>query len=203
MQATKTVLPRRVVPQPTPGIVPEGDCGACVLGGLLARPLEEVYDRFVGKREALSFHEMRQALHRAEHEWLLDRFIAEPPDWPFSRWIHSGAEWGHPAWQQHLSWWRYLMLAFDAGYYGVAAVSYDRRGPFEATDHWILLCGARWVPPDGPGAVRTEVLVSCSARTSPDEEWVESFTFLKERGGFNVLLARPNWRNRRTGNRHR
>jgi hypothetical protein len=38
---------------------------------------------------------------------------------------------------------------------------------------------------------KAEVLVSCSSTKTPAEEWVEADVFLKERGGFNVLLARP------------
>jgi hypothetical protein len=38
------ILPRRVKPQPVPGIVEGGDCGACVLGGLFDLSVEEVYE---------------------------------------------------------------------------------------------------------------------------------------------------------------
>ena len=61
----------------------------------------------------------------------------------------------------------------------------------------MLLCGARsWVEwTDFEGGSRgkpvQQVLVSCSARSTPDEEWVDAREFLRERGGFSTIYARP------------
>jgi hypothetical protein len=63
------------------------------------------------------------------------------------------------------------------------------RGP----DHWVLICGARLRGPgdDRPGRVYQEVLVSDSARSTAGESWVDAHDLLRDRGGFNLLLARP------------
>ena len=37
------ILPRRVAPQPSPAIVPGGDCGACVLAGLFGITVADAY----------------------------------------------------------------------------------------------------------------------------------------------------------------
>lgn len=45
IELNKLILPLRVVPQPIPAIYVEGDCGACVLAGLLGIGIQEVYKR--------------------------------------------------------------------------------------------------------------------------------------------------------------
>lgn len=196
-----TVLPRRVVPQPLPEVHPGGDCGACVLGGLMGLDVAEVYRRYGehdedGAPRAFSYLTMERALWKAEQEGRLDRLITDVPLWPdrSARLL----PWGLPGWCQNLAWFRYVRMAIDAGYYGIANVVHAKSGPLGVPDHWVLLVGAR---------VRTErrttdagtdywtseheVLVSCSSTTTSDEEWVVERDFLRERGGFNLLLARP------------
>jgi hypothetical protein len=138
---------------------------------------------------------MDAALWTAKRDGLVDRFIADVPMWPQN--AHPPfSEWGLHGGLQNLEWHAYVRMAIEAGYYGLAMVDIDKRGPFGGgTNHWVLICGARerWVPfADGGGAHgHNEVLVSCSSRRTPDEEWVDAGDFLKERGGFNVILARP------------
>jgi len=98
-------------------------------------------------------------------------------------------------------WFGYMQMAMEAGHYGIASVVYDKTGaagkiPPE-TDHVVLLCGIRErLEPhptvEGAGVYVREILVSCSAKSSPDEEWVEVREFLTERGGYNVILVKPN-----------
>ena len=40
----EVVLPRRVIPQPKPGVVEGGDCGGCCIAGLLNIPIERAYE---------------------------------------------------------------------------------------------------------------------------------------------------------------
>jgi hypothetical protein len=83
-------------------------------------------------------------------------------------------------------------MAIDAGYYGLTTVNFAKAG--QAPDHFVLLAGVRkWLEEreDGSGTYHPEVLVSCSARSTPALEWVSASEFLKQRGGFNLLLARP------------
>lgn len=194
MHEFETILPRRVIPQPTPALYPGGDCGACVLGGALAMSVAQVYGDLAdgGKVDAFSWWDMRQALYNARAQGLIDRLIDDVPVWP----VRAGAMlYGAPSWQMNLQWFAYLTMAMDAGYYGAACVCSDKGGPLRGQeDHWVLLCGtrARRVSVgDCAARIDNEVLVSCSSRATPDEEWVGELDFLRRRGGFNMLLFRP------------
>lgn len=197
MRDHEVILPRRVVPQPTPDLVDGGDCGACVLGGLFGLTVPDVYAKLCdGKQKALSHHTMRQALHEAKRLGLADRIVPTPARWPR---LAEGYfdDFGDLASRHCIEWWTYLRLAYDAGYYAIAEVDADRAGPIAQPDHWVLLVGVRerWVPMPadrgGGATIEHEVLVSCSSRKTPDEEWVDAGEFLQKRGGFNALLARP------------
>lgn len=193
------VLPRRVVPQPTPGIVGGGDCGACVLAGLLGVSVEHVYDEMRGKRESVHFGEMSRILRVATLTGLADGAIDEPAFWlPFNG--GSGLySFGIQGRDCAMAWFNYLRMGLQAGYYAIGHVDFGRdvassRG--RETNHWVAIVGARfsWQPnPHVAGAKQgvEEVLVSCSARSSPAEEWVERNTFLRERGGLDLLFVRP------------
>ncbi len=185
--AGETVLPRRAVPQPHPHVVKNGDCGACVLGGALGLPVEEVYDRLKSGRECINRGEMARMLRVACHEGIADRMIEAPAEWPSYQ--HFGQPFGRLAYLQSLDWFNYVRMAIDAGYYGLAEVNLSYSVPHE-TDHWVLICGARTEGGVVGKKLTGEVLVSCSAR-NPSGEWVEAREFLKERGGFNLLFVRP------------
>lgn len=185
----EVVLPRRVIPQPTPGVVDQGDCGACVLGGLLGIPIESVYDDLVGKRHALTVDEMARVLRVASYGSLVDRVVTEFAQWPLSG--HPDRTFGRPAWREALPWFVYVRMAIDAGYYGVTIINTD--GDKTMGNHWVLICGAR---NRGPAAydntLTGEVLVSDSRRSVGGvDEWIEAGEFLKNRGGYEVMLARP------------
>jgi hypothetical protein len=182
------------VPQPTPEIFSGGDCGACVLGGLFGLAVEDVYVQLCdGKVRPISHLQMRSALHEAERRGYADRIVVEPARWPRSAEGYFD-DFGYLASKDCINWWTHLRLAFDAGYYAIAEVDSNRGGPVASTDHWVMLAGVRqrW-PADGSSdsTIHQDVLVSCSSRKTPDEEWVDSGEFLQKRGGFNALLARP------------
>lgn len=184
----ETVLPRRVHPQPTPFIVTGGDCGACVLGGALSIPLEQVYE-IAQKKDAISGFEMPRLLYCAMKDGLADRVIDVPAEWQ-----SHGKHWrsfGRPAYMESLAWFNYVRMAIDAGYYGLATVDFKRKGGID-TDHWVLICGARTMPITNGGRITGEVLVSCSARNSGmQDEWVDARDFLQYRGGYDILFVRP------------
>lgn len=190
------ILQRRVIRQPSLGIVPGGDCGACVLGGALGISVERVYDELQEKRHSISHGEMSRLLRVACMHDLADRCIDEPAEWRSSYTRLHGA-FGHGAHLEAMPWFAYVRMAIEAGYYGIAQVDFARNageakgGP----DHWVLICGARYVsipPAKVPGAYHTEhkILVSCSAG-NVDGEWVEAWDFLRHRGGYNLLFVRP------------
>jgi len=197
MRDSETVLTRRVTPQPSPEVHKGGDCGACVLSGLLGKSVPDVYVLFQeGKCDSFHWHKMREALWTARSMGLVDRIVTDVPMWPGTI-PEMVASWGMHSGFQCLAWFAYVQMALDAGYYGLAMVDIHKKGAHGGgTNHWVMVCGARTrrepseaVP--GAASIVQEVLVSCSSRTTPDEEWVEVDRFLIERGGFNLHLARP------------
>lgn len=188
MSFIDVVLPRRVVPQPMPFIRDGGDCGACVLGGLIGVTVPQVYERHDGAG-SINRPEVVKILSWATGDGLIDHFVYAIPYWkntpPMMQW------WGETTWWSTIEWFDYVAVAMRAGYYAVAFVDFSKKGPLgDGADHVVLLCGARERRGDR-GEVIPEVLVSCSARSSPDEEWVSAREFLRQRGGYNVVLARP------------
>lgn len=200
---TEVVLPRRAVPNPTPNLNPGGDCGPCVLAGVLGLSSPQaVYDEHFGSKPcSIGYGEMQRIL-RVENGRRLDRIIEHPPTWlgsdgEYTAWLGA---FGWAAWRMAEPWFRHLQMAVDAGYYGLAQVDSTKTGGDAqgGPDHWVMLCGARsWVEwtdrPEGrsSGKPVQQVLVSCSARSTPDEEWVCVREFLRERGGFSTIYARP------------
>jgi hypothetical protein len=210
------VLPRRVIPQPVPHKYPGGDCVACVTAGVTGLSIEEVYEiaksrtrkeeQWRWSREgkngydSLSNYDVEGVLWEAKSRGLIDNFITEVPIWPFEfRPAFGDLAFGMPGRTMVRGWIGYVRMALEAGYYGLTGVNYRKTGDLW-TDHWVMLCGfrTREVPIfDDAGKklgskIQEEVLVSCSARTSPDEEWVEIHRdFLAQRGGFAMMLARP------------
>lgn len=199
-------LPRRVIQQPTPDIFSGGDCGACVLGGLLEMSLADVYAKLQkeqsdGKVRSFEHYSMIEALRRAKYDLQrVDKYIEEMPQWtPVSE---SFRAFGNPSWMNSGAWWKYLTMALEAGYYAITTVVSSRKGPLAGgTDHWVMLCGTRvhYMPHEyeNDGVKNKsevgsfEVLVSCSSRKTPAEEWVECGDFLRERGGFFLFLVKP------------
>jgi hypothetical protein len=186
--SSEVTLPRRALPQPHPTIAPGGDCGPCCLAGLLGIDVATVYRELcAGKREALTWYGMREALFAADER--LDRIIDETPIWTPARWPR--APWGLPGEDLALHWYQYVRMAFDGGCYALAEVHHAGGGPAHETDHWWLLCGAREIePPGGTGLIRQQVLVSCPA-SCPGGRWVDASDVLARHGGYSVLLARP------------
>lgn len=191
---SEVVLPRRVVQQPTPALYEEGDCTACVLAGLLNLPIDEIYQRFMdGEHRPMAWTIMHRALWEARAEGLIDRLVDEIPTWQV-RTPHRF--WGSPSWAGWGRWFDYVCMAIEAGYYAVAFVRFDRDGPPSDPDHAVLICGVREYEIPHPtmeeaSVIEKELLISCSSTKSDDEEWVSADEFLKQRGGYNVLLARP------------
>jgi hypothetical protein len=183
----ETVLPRRVVPQPSPLVCASGDCGACCLAAVTGLPVPEVYVRLRHDASvtAFSWPAMSEAIGLAEHLGLVDRVINDVPIWPT---YEGHMTFGSCGWQAAPEWHRYVTMAIDAGYYGIASIHMAGGGPFVGNDHAVLLVGARFRWADRVGV--REVLVSCSAR-HPDGRWIEVGDFLRQHGGYNVHLVRP------------
>lgn len=192
------VLPRRSIQQRHhwPSIAPGGDCGGCVLAGLTGLTLEEVYDRLKeGQREPFSYPTMRTALYEAKSRGLLHRIVTEHPMW-FSYFDGPG-NFGQPSWMMALEWSHYVRMAIEAGYYPVCEVNMAGNGPLSTNDHWLMIVGirekhAKNKAVEGAWDIDEEVLVNCSSRCTPDEQWTKCREFLTKHGGFNCFLAKPN-----------
>jgi hypothetical protein len=200
-----------------PPISPGGDCGACVLSGLLGITVDAAYelqleaaDRDDDAWTPRSFTPplMRDTLEVARWRDLVDRFVDQAPTWPDSGWLKDRCFGTHPE-RQSARWWEWLTMAFDAGYYAIAIVCMDGhgyytphseqgRGGYNVGDHWLAIVGSRLrheekVLKSGTkcGQYHREILLSCSSTRTPDEEWVEAGRFIRERGGFHPFLIRP------------
>jgi len=184
---SEVILPLRAVPQPSPMLYHSGDCGACVLSGLLSKSVQEVYDFFKGKIEAFSRPSIRNALYKAEAHGLIDRYIHNVPTWDVP---DSVKLWGSPSWLMNIEWFKYIQMAIDAGYYGICNVSLDPQSAGHPGDHFVMICGTKVICPESVGSIRQELFISCSAR-HPEGKWINSLEFLRNHGGFNVLLVRP------------
>lgn len=197
MTRDEVVLSHRVHRQPSPALHPGGDCGACVLGGLLGLDPAETYTRYGEKHipDTITWWAMRDALYLAQSDQRLDRIVTQTPCWPWEC-TPGIMAFGPLSTMQSQAWWSYLRMALDAGYYGLTHVDHSRRGSHgPGPNHWVMLCGMRVNEPEiPPGAVgvriRQEVLVSCSA-SNPEGEWVDLHDLLRERGAWEMYLARP------------
>jgi len=202
---SEVILPRRVIPQPSPHVVAGGDCGGCCISGVLGISINQAYslqDKDCRRKDAqdapvpFGWHDMGFALKNGG--WcgntLTDTVIDEIPMWP--GWVHkSQLTKGFLGWQYHLPWWHYVRMGLLGGFYGICQVSLDPKGPLGSHDHWVLICGCREVetPIEAmPGARRIDqhILVSCSAR-HPQGEWRDASKFMIDHGGYNVILVRP------------
>jgi len=201
MAADNLCLPLRVVKQPSPAVYSGGDCGACVIAGLVGCAIEEAYGfqdpdmRAKGAKDRPTPFGWRDMAHTLKWRTRgIAEVIADIPMWPHN--IHEANQaFGYPSWQQNLQWLAYVRMALRAGFYGVCSVSHDGAGPLNDHDHWVMVCGAREsVHPieSMPGASRVdqELLISCSA-SAPDGKWIDHLVFLKEHGGYNIILVRP------------
>ncbi len=195
MNPFTVILPRRVRAQPLPFVAKGGDCGACVLGGVLDWDIEDVYEKFGedGKPTNYTWPGMRDVLYRAHMDGALDRIIVDPPIWPHG--YSAQLLWGYPGWTMARDWFQYVLMAMDAGYYGLAVVDHASRGHKQPGDHFVMIVGARMRYEDLKGSaqgVLQEILISnSSTRAKKPEEWVSVDVFLETWGGFNAFLVRP------------
>lgn len=183
-----TILPRRVRPQPKPHLHPGGDCAACVMAGLLDIEVPALYELLeTPDGEGITdIYRQREALNTLYYGGHLDRIVLEVPRWPVHELCRS---WGSTSWTQALEWGSYILMALDAGYYGLSMVDYHKKGPFgDGTNHLVLICGYRERSEEG--RIHQEILVSCSA-AHPEGKWVSVREYLKLWGGFYTRLARP------------
>ena len=188
----EVILSRRAVAYDHPPL-PHEESGACVLAGLLLTTPRQIYAQYLeGPARPLFWPDVARVLQQAQEDGQLDRVISTVPQWPVPP---ESMYYGALGWQQAEAWYAYLRLACDAGYYGLANVSLTGRGPGRGPGGWVLLCGVRESTPPERNYRRRQVpdrqvLVS-SPGGSAEGVWEDVTSFLRRRGGFNSLLARP------------
>jgi hypothetical protein len=198
MRDFEKILPRRVPRNPQPRIYHGGDCGACCLSGVTDLAAAAVYEelRDDKKINAFSQPDMRSALSEAEGNELLQNIVVDSPNWIGQ--VYR-APFGYNACQMSLEWFGYIRMAIEAGYYGIAevkthgAADKDKRD----TDHWCMICGVRVrheksAAVEGAWTIVQEILISDSCLTMPAEHWEEVNAFLRDFGGFDCFLVKPN-----------
>jgi hypothetical protein len=181
---SEKILSRRSLSQPHPHICLGGDCGACSLGGVLGISVPEVYAKF-NSTGLTHVSEMDRSLRCALTYGLADRALDFFVD--VAGWSNHWPCFGRPAYLASLQWFRVLQMAIDAGYYGVAEVSYERAGGPD-TNHWVVLCGYRTRGCVSGETITGDLLMSCSVK---GEEWIEAKTFLQTMGGYATRYLRP------------
>jgi len=188
------ILPLAALPQPVPSIYKGGDCGACVLGGLLLpdyHDVEVVYTICRGDVDSFAYTTMTNSLFHARANGLIRDFIHSVPTWGRPECF---MQYGTTSWQVANEWFDYIKIAILAGYYGVASV--DAFGKSGEIDHWVLMKGfrIRAIPIKGhPKAKRIskDLLISNSSTQRPDLKWIPVARFLRKHGGYNAILVRP------------
>ena len=203
-------LPRRVIKQPIPEINKGGDCGPCVLGGLLdisgdydSVKIAKIYVTYCeSEARSISQPRMLQILYDSKARGLIEEMIQDVPIWQRP---NSVSQFGSPGWTMASQWYKYIQMAIRAGYYGMAMITSEGRGNHAKLDHWVLICGFRQREIPNPHTrnskdpkmrestiITQEILISNSSTKAKDERWIEARTFLKNYGGYNAILVRPN-----------
>ncbi len=163
------MLPHRPVKNREVSLADGGDCGACVLAGLLGLPdAEDAYKLhrpgtyYGGAPIPQVHHFTRQSMVSTlevltsdsgcrggleDEPVLLDHVVSSIPIWPFDQ--HEGQlPFGMRA---QFEWRGYARAMLNGGYYGLAQVKhggFDPESPIRAhghTDHWAMLCGWRYL----------------------------------------------------------
>ena len=188
------ILPRRSPKNPTPCISPGGDCGACVLSGLIGIPVKDIY-RIIRENDNVSpfgLSDMHGAVWYLKSANKIQQMITDYPIWieHFFRF-----PFGLQSQMMSLPWFNYIRMALEAGYYPICEVNMKGKVlEVHETDHWVLICGIRTKLGKKRGVgqcIDNEVLISDSARTMPDERWIEINDFLMNFGGFQNILIKP------------
>lgn len=205
----KIVLPRRVIKQPMPQINKGGDCGACVLGGIIkikgddsSVKVAKVYVTYCeSEAKSISQPKMLNILYNVKANGIIEEFIHNVPIWQRP---DSVSQFGSPGWTMAAQWYQYIKMAIRAGYYGMAMVTSRGRGNDSELDHWVMICGFRQREIPNPHTrnsedpkirestiITQEILISNSSTKAKDERWIEARDFLKRFGGYNAILVLP------------
>lgn len=198
------ILERRSLSQPSPYIVNGGDCGACVLSGLLNISVKEAYTLHqvpdnMPKEHPFSLYTMKKTLEMLSPPFSSNfiHTVTEIPIWPFDYLLPTQSSFGLLGLTMFCSWKNYLIAMLHGGFYGVTQVfnnghfqlNHDNSvNAYPLTNHWVIICG--WRNAKINNSFEDQILISNSASNSPKEEWIEIQHFLKHWGGFNCMYVK-------------
>jgi hypothetical protein len=209
MEIVKSIiLTKRPVKQPEVRIVSGGDCGACVLAGLLGCSLKEAYQLHqisenMPKEHPFSIWSMKKTLemlvppfHKGEKNSLVHA-VTEIPIWPFDYMLPHNSAFGLLGMHMFRSWNDNLIAMLHGGYYGITQVHNhgyrdkfgDGEGNYPDTNHWVMICGWRLILEGN--RYDDQILIGNSSSSTDLETWVDVQDFLKYWGGFSCMYAKP------------
>jgi len=194
------LLKKRSTYNPKPFIIEGGDCGACALGGLFDMKVKDVYDYLYDEPRSFSYLDIHKFLSNKKEEGKCD-FMDDLPKLGYDEYRPYYMQFGLPSHNFTLPWYKRVKERLDDGYIGICSVNFKLNGHIEGmTDHWVLIVGYevlkkfRTMKVDGEDYpydyAQDNVIVSCSAHSTPELQFVNKFDFLKYRGGWNAMFVR-------------
>lgn len=160
-------LPRRPPKNPIPSLSEGGDCGACVLAGILNISIQEAYDLHcsgdyyggtpIPKVSSFNFRSMTRTLESLtddigfrDTDTPLEHCVVDIPMWTIAQ-HHEvcGMSFGVSGAMQYSPWCNMVRSMIIGGYYGICQV-FDGghkvlNNLYGTTNHWIMIAGWRYV----------------------------------------------------------
>jgi len=202
-------LPTRSTPQPSPGILPGGDCAYCCLSGIMGISVLEAYEHVdklrkeegqtrLGKdRNSLSNHCFSIVAEYWNEEIRSDRRYRQAAEIfavPELMNVHPMRQmYGAPSWEMSSTWFESVYATLDRKYVLMASIDFEGKGPRKhscgGTNHAVLIVGAYTklrAHEKVPGAYHVDQMlqISCSVRGLWE---IETYDFLFDYGGFNCV----------------
>lgn len=192
----------------------QGDCGACVLAGLLKISIEDAYENHesgcyhggnpIPKIYSFCRSSMLRTLERLNSKTgPIAHIVKHTPIFPTAPYKEQGMPFGLHGVSQFDAWTDYIRALLAGGYYGVAQVYNNGHRDttfheYGMTNHWVLIKGWRlqwYMEPKNKeqicsGMGQQEICISNSARNSKHEEWVSIDDFLRLWGGFDAYWVK-------------
>jgi hypothetical protein len=171
----KVVLPNSPPKNPQPSLSEGGDCGACVLAGILGTTVSAAYEfhasgqyyggKDIPKVSCFNNHSMKRTLESLTDDIGLNKMnghscaplehvVTDIPLWLVGQ-HHDicGMAFGVSASMQSSAWSDYVRAMLSAGYYGICQV-YDgghkvsdesKFRQYGMTNHWVMIAGWQYV----------------------------------------------------------
>ncbi len=182
------ILPYKALPHH--GINPAGDCGPCCLAGITGIPVQEIYDKYLGRVDGTSYSDIYEACWKLKVDGKINHvhtelpIIKKRPDAEYQ-------VFGNPSWENFREWSKHVHHLLQRGYVGMAQVHKDGDSMGDRkhqwyTNHWVLIKGIDY--DENASAVDLAVHISCSSLGEYSKKPLE---FLMNYGGYNPIWILP------------